>query len=321
MSTAPRPLVAAERMVEVAAAVIRGDDGRVLLAQRPKGRPYPGYWEFPGGKIEPGETPLQALTRELEEELAIVVGAATPWLTRVHRYTHATVKLHFFRIEQWEGDLTNREHDALAWERIGAVSVSPLLPANGPILRALALPDVYAISNIAELGPETFLRRLEAALDRGIRLIQFREKALAASAAHALLAQVIARAKRHGARVLVNGADVNRAASAGADGVHLTAAELLQARSRPRISLCAASCHNAEELAQAARFDFDFVVLGPVQATLSHPGAPTLGWEKFFKLIRDYPLPVYAIGGMRAQDVTTAIECGAQGVAMMRAVW
>jgi 8-oxo-dGTP diphosphatase len=95
----------------------------------------------------------------------------------------------------------------------------------------------------------------------------------------------------------------------------------MQARSRPRISLCGASCHNGEELARASGFDLDFVVLGPVQATLSHPGGPTLGWEKFSELIRGYPLPVYAIGGMRAQDVKTATECGAQGLAMMRAVW
>jgi 8-oxo-dGTP diphosphatase len=321
MTLARESLLAAEPIVEVAAAAIRRPDGRFLLAQRPQGRPYPGYWEFPGGKIEPGETPFRALTRELEEELAIVVRNASPWLARVHRYTHATVKLHFFRVEQWEGEITNREHDALAWEHIDAVSVSPLLPANAPILRALALPDVYAISNIAELGPDEFLRRLEAALGRGIRLLQFREKALPRSAADVLLAKVIARARSYGARVLLNGADTKRASRAGADGVHLTAAELMQAQGRPQTRLCGASCHDAEELAHAARLDLDFIVLGPVQPTLSHPGAPTLGWEKFSGLIRDYPLPVYAIGAMRSRDIATAMGCGAQGVAMMRAVW
>src|SRR5512141_2805546 len=92
------------KISEVAAAVIVRPDGEFLLAQRPAGKPYPGYWEFPGGKIEPGEDAHAALVRELNEELGIDVTAATPWITRVYAYTHATVRLHFFRVSAWEGE-------------------------------------------------------------------------------------------------------------------------------------------------------------------------------------------------------------------------
>ena len=102
------------KITEVAAAVIeRPDEGLFLLAQRPEGKPYPGYWEFPGGKIEAGETVAGALARELKEELGIEVHSSTPWITRVYVYTHATVRLHFRRVMRWRGTPRGREGQAL----------------------------------------------------------------------------------------------------------------------------------------------------------------------------------------------------------------
>src|SRR5207253_9676517 len=102
-----------QEVIEVAAAVIQRPDGRFLLAQRPPGKVYAGYWEFPGGKLEPGEPPAQALARELHEELGIGVACAYPWITRVFTYPHATVRLNFFRVTSWAGEPQPREDQAI----------------------------------------------------------------------------------------------------------------------------------------------------------------------------------------------------------------
>jgi 8-oxo-dGTP diphosphatase len=306
--------------VEVAAAVITRPDGSFLLGQRPAGKVYPGYWEFPGGKVERGEDALSALKRELHEELGIDIERAHPWLTRDYDYSHAAVRLRFFRVTRWSGTVHGRENQQFAWQEPGAIAVSPLLPANTPILAALTLPAVYGISNAADTGEARFLRRLERALAGGLALLQLREKALPPDDLLRLTAAVVAAARPHGARVLVNG-DPALARRAGADGVHLTAAQLMGLDARPPLPLVGASCHDEQELERAVRLPADFVALGPVMATPSHPGAPTLGWKRFAGLIRGYPLPVYALGGLTRADLETAWDAGAHGIAMMRGAW
>lgn len=311
---------APRKRIEVVAAVIQREGGDFLLAQRPAGKVYAGYWEFPGGKVERGESAVHAVRRELHEELGIDVAQAYPWLTRDYDYEHAAVRLRFFRITQWRGEPHGREAQQLAWQSAGALTVSPMLPANGPILRALALPPVYGISNAAELGVPEFLRRLESRLGSGLRLLQIREKQLAAAELATLTLQAVKLAHRSGACVLVNG-DTELAQRSGADGVHLTAVQLMRIASRPALPWVGASCHDAPELARAAQLGVDFVVLGPLRATPSHPDARTLGWEEFSRLVADYSLPVYALGGLRMADLGTAWQAGAHGIGMMRGAW
>jgi 8-oxo-dGTP diphosphatase len=307
--------------LEVAAAVILRADGKFLLAQRPAGKVYAGYWEFPGGKVEYGESAEAAVKRELHEELAIDIERAYPWITRDYDYAHATVRLRFFRVVSWCGEPYGREAQRFSWQSARELTVSPLLPANGPILRALDLPGVYGISNAAELGTEEYLRRLDRALARGLRLFQIREKQLRKRELHAFAVRAMAAARHHGARVLVNGS-ANFARELNADGVHFTSAQLLELGSRPaELDLVGASCHNAQELARAAELGVDFVVLGPVKPTPSHFGLRELGWNKFKTLIRDFPLPVYALGGMRDADAAAAWQAGAHGISMMRGAW
>ena len=306
--------------IEVVAAVIFNPRGEFLLAQRPAGKVYAGYWEFPGGKIEPGEDAATALKRELHEELGIEVTLAYPWLTRDFDYAHAAVRLRFFRVLAWSGELHGREQQQFTWQSIRNITVAPLLPANGPLLRALELPGVYGITCAGEAGREAFLARLEQSLRDGLRLIQVREHQLADPELGAFAAEVAAIAHPHGARVLINGPP-EIAARSGADGVHLTAARLMAAACRPACDWCGASCHDATELERARELGMDFVVLGPVVATLSHLRAKTLGWPPFARLIRDFPLPVYALGGMRTEDLDCAWRHGAQGVGMLRGAW
>jgi len=308
------------KIVEVAAAVILRADGSFLLGQRAADTVYPGYWEFPGGKIEPGEAPHQALVRELREELEIDVLAATPWIVREHVYAHAHVRLHFFRVTRWAGALCDHVHAALAWQRADEPMVAPMLPANAPVLAALRLPDRYAVTHAWEIGIDAQLAALERALERGLRLVQLRETALPETARREFATRALALCHRHGARVLVNG-DAALAHEVGADGLHLPAAQLMALDRRPPFPLVAASCHDRLELEQTARLGLDFAVLGPVAATATHPGQPGIGWFAFAELAAGLPMPVYAIGGLAVSDLAAAQSAGAQGIAAVRAFW
>jgi 8-oxo-dGTP diphosphatase len=308
------------KIIQVAAAILTRADGTFLLAQRPAGKSYEGYWEFPGGKLEAGESAYQALCRELQEELGITVTRAYTWFTRVHTYSHATVRLQFFRVFEWRGEPRGMEEQSLSWQSLDQLTVNPILPANTPILRALALPALYAISNAAELGDEIFLTRLEHALRNGLRLLQLRETHLPAPEMLAFARRVVSLAHHYGARVLIN-ADMELARQAAADGVHLNSKQLMACTVRPDTELCSASCHDAAELAQAGQLGLDFALLSPVLPTLSHPGAAHLGWKGFVENVAEANLPVYALGGLQLSDMNTAQSHGAHGLALLRQAW
>jgi 8-oxo-dGTP diphosphatase len=307
-------------LVRVAAAVLLRRDGKVLLAQRLPGKPYPGYWEFPGGKLEESESARDALARELAEELGIKVTRAAPWLTQRFVYPHAHVELNFFRVFAWDGEPHGRDGQAITWQAPGAFDVEPLLPANAPVLRALELPSIYGITMAEDIGEDAFLEQARGAIDRGLRLVQLREKSFSVDRLSRFAERLGALARARGVRLLLNG-DAETARALGSDGVHWTAARLLAACSRPNDMLCAASCHDKADLARAASLGLDFVVLGPVKATPLHPAAKTLGWQGFAELARPSPLPVYALGGLTPADVDIAIDYGAHGVALRRGAW
>jgi 8-oxo-dGTP diphosphatase len=308
-----------QRVVDVAAAVIEHPDGSFLLAQRPPGKVYQGYWEFPGGKVEPGEPIAHALDRELREELGIDVELAYPWITRVYTYPHATVRLHFYRVVRWRGEPHPHERQALSWQHSNELAVAPMLPANAPVLKALSLPTSLGITRAWESGVEAALTHLRLALERGLRLVQVREKNLDPAARKIFAAQVMKEVRAVDGIVLVN-SDVQLATMLGA-GLHLPSRELMAAKSRPEVEWCGASCHDAFELERARELGLDFVVLGPVKFTPSHAGSQEMGWKKFAELIREFSLPVFALGGMRAVDLDEARRRGAHGVAMVRGAW
>ena len=310
------------KIVEVAAAVmLRADGQEFLLAQRPEGKVYAGYWEFPGGKVEAGESVRDALIRELQEELGITVSACSPWLTRQFTYPHATVRLHFWRVTAWDGEIgitAPLEHAAVNWEKCGkSASVSPILPANDPILKALALPTTMAITKTETEGTEVLLERLETALANGLRLIQVRDKTWPSAQRLRLAEETTRLSHKYGALVLINDSE-EIARQVGADGVHLSSASLLASGQRPDFKWVGASCHNAAELAKAVELGCDYALLGPVLPTQTHPGEAGIGWTEFARLIDACPIPVFALGGMQRDMMTEAHQFGAHGLAMIR---
>ncbi|MFZ2266138.1 MAG: Nudix family hydrolase [Azonexus sp.] len=310
------------KIVEVAAAVMLRAEGReFLLAQRPEGKVYAGYWEFPGGKVEPGESVRQALIRELQEELGITVTECSPWLTRQFTYPHATVRLNFWRATAWTGEIgitAPLEHSAIEWQTCGQpASVAPILPANDPILKALALPTTMAITMGEQEGVERQLERLEEALDRGLRLIQVRDKGWPAAQRLWFAETVVRLAHRHAALVVINDSE-EIARMVGADGLHLSSTSLAACQARPDFPWVGASCHSAAEISRAGDLDLDYALLGAVLPTPSHPETPGLGWEEFSRQIAGNKIPVFALGGMQMDLLAGAQARGAHGIALMR---
>jgi 8-oxo-dGTP diphosphatase len=307
-------------LTRVAAAVILRPDGQVLLAQRPEGKAYAGYWEFPGGKFETGETPLQALARELHEELGLVVRRAAPWFIQRYVYPHAHVEIHFFRVFEWEGEPVGHDGQAFSWQAPGHYDVAPLLPANTRVLAALELPCVYGISCAEDLGEDEFLRRAGLAFERGLKLAVIREKAWPPERRDAFALNMLALAGRYDATLLLNGS-AEDAQRLGLAGVHWTAEALRVAATLPSGLRVAASCHTEAELERAAALGVDFAVLGPVYLTPTHPGAKPLAFERFAAMVAGARLPVFALGGLTGADLDRAVAHGAHGVALRRAAW
>jgi 8-oxo-dGTP diphosphatase len=284
-----------EDVVKVAAAVITRPDGEVLLAQRPRGRAYAGYWEFPGGKLEPGETPRHALDRELAEELGLTVRRAAPWLVQRFVYPHAHVELHFFRVFDWEGEPVGHDGQALAWQRPGRFDVAPLLPANTLVLRALVLPAVCGITMAGDIGRRAFLTRAKDAIDSGLRLVQLREKGWPEPRQRALCDALLELARPRGAR---SPAERQRAsARAWVRGrAHWTSPALAEATVRPEGLLCSASCHRARK-SKAGALALDFACSdGTGDAVASGCRYARLG--RLRVVAAGAALPVFALGGL-----------------------
>ncbi|HEY9199616.1 MAG TPA: Nudix family hydrolase [Gammaproteobacteria bacterium] len=311
-------------MIHVAAAVIVNARGEVLISRRHAQAHQGGLWEFPGGKVEAGEDVYAALARELHEELGIDVTAARPLIRIPYCYPDKAVLIDVWRVTDFTGEAHGREGQPVQWVAPERLPDFAFPAANRPVVTAARLPDRYLITPEPGNGSagRDFMGCLERAFAAGIRLVQLRAKTLDDIAYTELARTVCAHARSRGAQVLLN-ADPARVLEVGAAGVHLDTRRLRACTQRPlpKAFWVAASCHDAEELAQAIRIGCDFVVLGPVQPTESHPGAAHLDWSGLQALCETAPLPVYALGGMAVTDLDAAWRAGAQGIAAIRGLW
>lgn len=322
LNTAPDP--ASGERLHVVAAVIRDDAGRLLIAKRPERLHQGGLWEFPGGKVETDEPVSRALIRELQEELGITAERFRPLIRIPYDYSDRKVLLDIWLVTGFSGAAHGAEGQEIRWIESGDLHHYRFPAANAPIITAALLPHDYLIT--PDPGEETqwsgFLTGLEASLNGGIELVQFRAKSLTSDAYQALAVDVITLCHKKGARVLLN-CSPDIAKRLNADGLHLSSSRLsaLKSRPLPADKLVAASCHSQDEIDRAAALHCDFAVLGPVKQTASHPGKKGIGWEAFQQVTEKAAFPVYALGGMSVDDRQAAWQHGAQGIAAIRAIW
>ncbi len=319
MSEAPR---AQRAVTEVAVGVLLRADGAALLADRPAGKPYAGYWEFPGGKIEPGESVAHALARELREELGVDIGDAVPWVRFDFDYPHAYVRLHFCRVWQWRGAPHAREGQRLQFIRPDQSLPQPLLPAAVPALRWLALPAVAAQATVDDWPAAELLARVEAAFASGLRMLLLRRRAeglgLGRADTRALITALKARACAHAAQVVVDPGLARLGVGEGI-GIHLGVSEQLPpAPDRAGVWVGTDAAVRAE-IDRAPERGCDFAVVGPVLA--DGAAAAALGWHGLAALAHHAPLPLLAGGGLARGDLQRAQQCGAHGLLLPLAAW
>jgi 8-oxo-dGTP diphosphatase len=313
-------------MQHVVLCIIYNAQSEILLARRPDHTHQGGLWEFPGGKCQIGEPAEQALKREIQEEIGIIIQQARPLIRVIHAYPDKKILLDVWHVEQWHGQARGREDQAIKWCPPNQLKNFKMPAANAPIISALQLPTKYLITPDPEsLTDKKFYYRLEACLDRGITLVQLRAKFLSklSEREYCYCAEkALTLCDRHRAQLLIN-ATPEIALTVGTHGVHLNSQRLLAYKERPLGAnlWVAASCHTPEQIQQAKQINADFIVLSPVRSTATHPDAQPLGWNKFFQLTEQAPCPVFALGGMRAQDIPIAWAHGAQGIAAIRALW
>jgi len=309
--------------IQVAVAAVVNNKGEVLVSQRKQGTHLGGYWEFPGGKLEQGESVSAALSRELKEELDIVPVSSRPLIRARYHYPEKSVLLDVWKIESYSGNPRGVEGQHIEWRAVGGLDHNAFPPADIPIINALVLPGRYLItgefSSVAD-----FEKKLSAALRDGIELVQLRlthDWVQTNSQSHALeIVELCTNlCKQNSVKLQFNVPEQLKSLRSG--GIHLNSKQLLKSKCRPAGDIVSASCHNRQELEYAQSIGVDFAVLSPVQKTRSHPHVQALGWEAFHQLVDDINIPVYALGGMTANDIEQAWNSGGQGVAAIGAFW
>ncbi len=315
------------KITEVAVAVFLKPDGTFLLSSRPEGKPYAGYWEFPGGKIEMGESIRDALVRELIEELNVTIMRTTPWFTFMMHYTHATVRLHCWRVTAWQGEMRGMERQQFAWQQFNAnqdLTVTPTLPGCVPIFKALALPLIYGRADPGEMSTELYLQHLrlswshnasnaapglefKSSNTRPMIQLHVNNLSVVMGATHAAFAERVQKlAQDAGVKMLISG-DISRAKNIGADGVQLNATQLYSLTERPDFALVGATVSTREELLLAAKWRCDFAVVELADTSV-------INWPAFVELTQATPLPCYASGALTTNDLGIAITHGAHGI-------
>ncbi len=308
-------------LVHVAVAIITNPQDQVLISLRSKDVHQGDLWEFPGGKLEQGESVYDALKREIYEELNITVLKARPFKTIQYKYPHSDVLLDIWMVESFSGKPESAEGQPIKWQNINQLNVNEFPAANRAIIQSLILPDKYMITGSFE-NQDDFESRLKCSLQDGISLLQLRCKNLPAEAYKPLAIRAKSICKKYRAKLLLN-TELQIFQEIGADGLHLSSQFLHSFSARPVADsiLLSVSCHTEADIQQARQLKADILLLSPVKETRSHAGVKGIGWEKFSALTSNSDAPVYALGGMAEQDLADAKAAGAQGVAAISSFW
>ncbi len=295
-------------LTQVAVGIVHNPAGQVLFAQRPAGKPYAGWWEFPGGKIEAGETVALALARELREELGIQILDCHHWLTQRYEYPHAHVNLQFCHVQAFSGQPQSLEGQAFAW---GTAQQPPLpfLPAALPVLKAMQLPRVLRLTAATELGFDTWQSRLNV-LESGCVIVDEPNNASQTAAHKVLLACLAWKSSEPQRRMVLVSSHHPTAWRGLADGVHLTDDDLLACRQRPSCAWVMAAALDAKGIAHAAHLGCDAVTVAAVQ-----------GWGVLGDVLHAAQVACFASGDWAEQHLPLANAAGAAGLALKHGAW
>jgi 8-oxo-dGTP diphosphatase len=301
------------KTIRAVVGVLRDKNQAILIAQRRTTQFMGGFWELPGGKIETGESPEQALSRELNEELNIKVERSSLHQTMVHQYDDRIVQLSIYNIDKYQNIPKSAEGQILSWVKITALNTYQLLPTMQAFIDSITLPNKYWITPSSDHQSAEWMEKFEQKLTSGISLIQLRSK----TALNAVfITKLYNKCKHNNIKLLLNTIDKTFDETDN-NGWHLTTNEMLQLDKRPcaENKLLGVSTHNLAEALKAQAIGANFVVVSPVQATQTHPDTTPLGWENAEQVVDKLNIPVYFLGGMGEQDLDKTRKLGAQGIA------
>lgn len=311
-------------VVHVAVAAIVNDNNEILISQRAPSSHQGGLWEFPGGKLEFGESAPQALLRELDEELGIRASSYRPLIKIIHQYSDKTVLLDVWKVEEYTGQTFGKEGQNIRWQAISQLDRTEFPAANIPIIQSLNLPEHYLITGKFN-SIHDFEKRLASAIDTGIRLVQLRLttdwlKTTSKKQADLIIQLATDLCEQSRVRLMFNLPDeIGHIITPSC--LHLNSKKLQQYTERPECDYLSASCHNVQEMIDAQNLGVNFMVLSPVQATESHPDVTPIGWQQFSEMVAQVNMPVYALGGVSRGDMEKSWFAGAQGIAAIGALW
>jgi 8-oxo-dGTP diphosphatase len=306
--------------IEVAAGVVRNSQGQILVGQRIVDDMYLGKWEFPGGKIEIGETVEEALRRELYEELGIEVGETEPLISLKHDYPDRKVQLNVLEVLSYRGRAHGREGQAIRWVDVSMLDKLDFLAANGPIMNAVRLPGIIYRTDISVLGSDGSIREAEGLAGRpepSAMLVN-------PGTPGAVYSPTVVRETLVGISNVLAGSPVSLYVVGDPKLVHdidisgfhfdhdFPAAT--RTLNHPGNPLIGATCSSLEDIVLATDAGSDYVFLDPTQICDSRPDRGELDWEAFSKIVEAAGVPVYAVGGLKLDDRAVARRMGGQGV-------
>jgi len=306
------------RALSVVAGIIEDARGNILLGQRSAHKAEPLKWEFPGGKVNPGETLIQALARELREELAADFEVQKRFATVCWRHAPRPLNLHAFHCRTNDPLTYSNAHSQLAWFPPDRLVKADVPAPDRPLVARLALPATYFITPAPHSSAQRYVDNIGRSLDRhapGAVLVRL--PGIADADLILLASRLLKRIRAHGNVLALLHDQPLLSAKLGFDGVHLSSRRLMSVQARPTAldHWLFASCHNAVEIQKAQLFGVDAAVYGPVRSTTSHPGRDGIGWLALAKQAQATWMPLYALGGVGPSDLALARTHGAHGIA------
>ncbi|MBC8493660.1 MAG: Nudix family hydrolase [Candidatus Thioglobus sp.] len=301
------------KTIKAVVGVLRNDSGQILIAKRQDHQFMGGFWELPGGKIEQGESPEDAISRELNEELGITVSQLSLHQTMTHQYKDRIVELNIYNINQYQYTPQGIEGQEITWSSVEQLSTFNLLPTMKAFIDSITLPNKYWITPSSNHQSAAWMEKFNEKMTQDIELIQLRSKI---ELDKAFITELNNKCQQHNIKLLLNIPN-KTFDEVYCDGWHITTGEMLKLNKRPcdKSKLLGASTHNLKEALQAQELGADFVVISPVQATQTHPDTVPLGWDAAQEVVNKLNIPVYFLGGMGLEDLDKTINLGAQGIA------